>query len=309
MKYIPTPTVNKSKLSTEDEKMKILNFGSLNLDYVYQVDHMVLPGETQLSADRQVFCGGKGLNQSIALARAGASVYHAGLVGPEGGMLIDILKEAKVDTSLVGTIEEATGHAVIQVDPTGQNCILLYGGANQKIDQPRVDEVLAQFEEGDILVLQNEISQLEYIIRKAYEKGMKIVLNPSPWNENLKTLDLDQITLIVCNEIEGQAMTGEQEPEKILDVLKGKQVVLTLGSEGAWYQTVEGERYFQPIFKVKAVDTTGAGDTFTGYFVDSWSKGEGADVCLERAAKAAAISVSRPGAAASIPPQEEVNQW
>ncbi len=289
--------------------MKILNFGSLNLDYVYQVDHMVQPGETQLSADRKVFCGGKGLNQSIALARAGAAVYHAGLVGPEGDMLIDILKKAKVDTSLVGTIEEATGHAVIQVDPSGQNCILLYGGANQRIDQPMVDEVLAQFEEGDILVLQNEISQLEYIIRKAYEKGMKIVLNPSPWNESLKTIDLEKIALVLCNEIEGQAMTGEQEPAKILDALKGKQVVLTLGSDGAWYQTAAGERYFQPIFEVKAVDTTGAGDTFTGYFVENWSKGEAAQLCLERAAKAAAISVSRPGAAASIPTCEEVNEW
>ncbi len=289
--------------------MKILNFGSLNLDYVYQVDHMVLPGETQLSADRKVFCGGKGLNQSIALARAGAVVYHAGLVGPEGGMLIDILKDAKVDTGLVGKITEATGHAVIQVDPSGQNCILLYGGANQKIDRPMAEEVLAQFEKGDILVLQNEISELGYTIRKAYEKGLKIVLNPSPWNENLMNLEWEKITLILCNEIEGQAMTGEIEPEKILDALKGKQVVLTLGSEGAWYQDAEGERYFQAAFKVKAVDTTGAGDTFTGYFVDNWSKGEAAQLCLERAAKAAAISVSRPGAAASIPTKEEVNEW
>ncbi len=289
--------------------MKILNFGSLNLDYVYQVNHMVLPGETQLSADRKVFCGGKGLNQSIALARAGAVVYHAGLVGPEGGMLIDILKEAKVDTGLVGKSEEATGHAVIQVDPSGQNCILLYGGANQKIDKSMADEVLAQFDKGDVLILQNEISELDYIISKAYEKGLKIVLNPSPWNEGLMNLDWEKVTLILCNEIEGQAMTGEKEPEKMLEVLKGKQVVLTLGSEGAWYQNAEGERYFQKAFKVKAADTTGAGDTFTGYFVDNWSKGESAQLCLERAAKAAAISVSRPGAAVSIPTREEVNEW
>ena len=296
--------------NTEDEKMKILNFGSLNLDYVYQVEHMVKPGETLLSADRKVFCGGKGLNQSIALARAGAQVYHAGLVGPEGSMLIDILKEAGVNVDLVGQIEEATGHAMIQVDPSGQNCILLYGGANQKIDTAMVDEVLAQFEAGDVLVLQNEISSLDYIIKKAFEKGMQIVLNPSPWNEGLKAIDLDQITLIMCNEIEGSEMTGEQEPEKILDVLKGKQVVLTLGSEGAWYQTAEEKRYFQEAFSVKAVDTTGAGDTFTGYFVDNWSQGEAAPLCLERAARAAAISVSRPGAAVSIPVKDEVyGEW
>lgn len=289
--------------------MKILNFGSLNLDYVYQVDHMVKPGETLLSADRKVFCGGKGLNQSIALARAGAQVYHAGLVGPEGGMLIDILKESGVKVELVGQIEEATGHAMIQVDPSGQNCILLYGGANQKIDTHMADEILAHFESGDVLVLQNEISSLSYIIRKAYEKGMLIVLNPSPWNEDLKKINLDEITLIMCNEIEGQEMTGEEEPEKILDALQGRQVVLTLGAEGAWYQDKEGTRYFQEAFSVKAVDTTGAGDTFTGYFVDNWSKGETALLCLNRAARAAAISVSRPGAAVSIPTKEEVYSW
>ena len=105
--------------------MKVLNFGSLNLDYVYQVDHMVQAGETLSSIDRKVFCGGKGLNQSIALARAGAQVYHAGLIGPEGEILVDILKEANVNVELVGQIEEATGHAMIQVDPSGQNCISL----------------------------------------------------------------------------------------------------------------------------------------------------------------------------------------
>ena len=286
--------------------MKILNFGSLNLDYVYQVDHMVKAGETILSSDRKVFCGGKGLNQSIALARAGAEVYHAGLVGPEGGMLIDILKEAGVDVNLVGQIDEATGHAMIQVDPSGQNCILLYGGANQKITASLVDEILLPFGKGDVLVLQNEISSLSYIIEKAFEKGMQIVLNPSPWNETLNQIDWNAITLVLCNEIEGCEMTGETEPEKILEALKGKQVVLTLGAEGAWYQDAQGTRYFQEAFRVKAVDTTGAGDTFTGYFVDNWSKGEAAPVCLERAAKAAAISVSRPGAAVSIPNKEEV---
>ncbi len=286
--------------------MKILNFGSLNLDYVYQVEHMVQPGETLLSADRKVFCGGKGLNQSIALARAGAEVYHAGLIGPEGGMLVDILKEAKVNVDLVDQIEEATGHAMIQVDIEGQNCILLYGGANRKIDQVMVDRVLAQFEAGDILVLQNEISELEYLIDKAYEKKMKIVLNPSPWSESLTKIDPAKITLYICNEIEAQAMTGQQEPEEILQAMRGSQLVLTLGKNGAWYQSDKGSRCYQEAFKVNAVDTTGAGDTFTGYFVENWSKGVDPQLCLKYAAKAAAISVSRPGAAVSIPGKAEV---
>ena len=286
--------------------MKILNFGSLNLDYVYQVEHMVQPGETLLSADRKVFCGGKGLNQSIALAKAGAEVYHAGLIGPEGGMLVDILKNAKVNVDLVGQIEEATGHAMIQVDPNGQNCILIYGGANRKIDQAMVDEVLAQFTAGDILVLQNEISELDYIIDTAYEKKMKIVLNPSPWSESLAQIDPAKITLYICNEIEAQAMTGEQEPKEILQAMRGRQLVLTMGEDGAWYQSATGQRCYQASFKVNAVDTTGAGDTFTGYFVENWSKGVDPQLCLKYAAKAAAISVSRPGAAVSIPGKAEV---
>lgn len=289
--------------------MKILNFGSLNLDYVYQVPHMVKPGETLLSLDRQVFCGGKGLNQSIALARAGARVYHAGLVGPEGDMLINVLKEASANVDYIGKVDEPTGHAVIQVDETGQNCILLYGGANQRISREQIDAVLEDFDEQDILVLQNEISELEYLIEKAYQKEMKIVLNPSPWKETLRNLDWNKITLLMCNEIEGQELTGKQMPEEILEKLKGREVVLTLGSGGAWYQNAEGARFYQPIFKVKAVDTTGAGDTFTGYFVENWSAGRPAGQCLEEAAKAAAISVSRPGAAVSIPCKQEVQKW
>ena len=288
--------------------MKILNFGSLNLDYVYQVAHMVQPGETLLSADRKVFCGGKGLNQSIALARAGAQVYHAGLVGPEGDRLVDMLQQSGVDTKYVDRVEEATGHAMIQVDANGQNCILLYGGANQKIDRPMIDRVLQDFEAGDIIVLQNEISQLGYLIDSAYAKGMKIVLNPSPWNDGLKQIVYHKITLIMCNEIEGQALTGRQEPEKMLDALQGMQVVLTLGADGAWYQDAAGQRYFQPVFPVKAVDTTAAGDTFTGYFVENWSQGQPAQLCLKYAAKAAAIAVSRPGAAVSIPSREEITE-
>ena len=286
--------------------MKVLNFGSLNLDYVYQVDHMVQAGETLSSIDRKVFCGGKGLNQSIALARAGAQVYHAGLIGPEGEILVDILKEANVNVELVGQIEEATGHAMIQVDPSGQNCILIYGGANRKIDKDMVDRVLAKFEAGDILVLQNEISELDYIIDRAYEKKMKIVLNPSPWSESLGQIDPAKITLFVCNEIEALAMTGQQEIQKMLQAMQGKQVVLTVGKDGAWYQDECGMRSFQAAFHVKAVDTTGAGDTFTGYFVENWSKGEDPQLCLKYAAKAAAISVSRPGAAISIPNRDEV---
>ncbi|HEY9575738.1 MAG TPA: PfkB family carbohydrate kinase, partial [Lachnospiraceae bacterium] len=177
--------------------MKVLNFGSLNLDYVYSVDHMVMVGETQSSSNMQVFCGGKGLNQSIALAKAGVCVYHAGLIGNEGDVLLEVCKEANVHTEFIRRVDEKSGHTIIQVDKTGQNCILLYGGANQCITKEFVDEVLSTFSAGDILLLQNEINMLPYIIDCAYQKGLRIIMNPSPFNEKLRECDLNKIAMFL----------------------------------------------------------------------------------------------------------------
>lgn len=289
--------------------MKVLNFGSLNLDYVYQVESILIPGETQASKDRQTFCGGKGLNQSIALAKAGIPVYHAGMIGEEGDILLETCKENGVNTEFIRQIPGPGGHTVIQVDKDGQNCILLFGGANRSITREFVDEVLASFEKGDIILLQNEINELDYIIDKASEKGMMIILNPSPFDDNLKVCDLTKVSLFLVNEIEGYQITGEKEPEKILAAVKEKypsaKIVLTLGGEGSAYQDETGI-YHQGIFKVKAVDTTAAGDTFTGYFISSIIDGMPVQEGLELAAKASAIAVSRPGATASIPLKKEV---
>ena len=139
--------------------MKILNYGSLNIDHVYHVPHFVRPGETLSSLDMQLFAGGKGLNQSIALARAGADVWHAGAIGKDGGMLSGILKDSNVNTGCLKIRDVPTGHAIIQIDENGQNCILLYGGANQTMNRLEIEEVLSHFEEGDILLLQNEINE------------------------------------------------------------------------------------------------------------------------------------------------------
>ena len=140
--------------------MKVLNFGSLNYDYVYEVDHAVMPGETIDSTKMEVFCGGKGLNQSIALARAGVPVYHAGQVGEDGQMFLDICAQSKVDTSYIRQSSGKSGHTIIQLDKNGQNCILLYGGSNRGITKDLVDEVLGHFEKEDIILLQNEINQI-----------------------------------------------------------------------------------------------------------------------------------------------------
>ena len=161
--------------------MRILNFGSLNLDYVYQVDHFVQPGETLSAQSRAVKAGGKGLNQSVALSRAGAAVCHAGCFGADGVVLKDLLEENGVDTAFLLPVPEAQGHTVIQVSPEGENCILLYGGSNRCIPEEHIRRVLGSFSRGDWLVLQNEINSLPLIVELASARGLQIVLNPSPY--------------------------------------------------------------------------------------------------------------------------------
>ncbi len=181
----------------------------------------------------------------------------------------------------------------------------------------QVDETLNEFEEGDYLVLQNEISELPYIIEKAHKKGMIIVLNPAPMNENIQKLELSYVDYFILNEIEAAQLTQRQpkdvskkeNEEELIEALKEKfpsaRVVLTLGSAGSvYFDTKETVR--QGIYKVKAVDTTAAGDTFTGYFLAGITEGKPVKEALDMAAKASSITVTRPGAAPSIPLRSEV---
>lgn len=291
--------------------MKVLNFGSLNIDYVYSVDHIVQGGETILSDKVETFCGGKGLNQSVALANAGVPVYHAGLVGKEGDFLLDTCRKYGVNITYIKMLPYKGGHTMIQVDKDGQNCIILYGGTNQMMTKEFIDGVLDDFEAGDFLVLQNEINLLDYLIDRAYEKGMKIALNPSPYDRKLEACDLRKIYLFLLNEIEGEQFTGSSDPEQILEYLGEKypesRFVLTLGSSGSVYYDGK-QKIFQDIFPVKPVDTTAAGDTFTGFFLSAIIKGKEIEEALRLASKAASIAVSRPGATASIPFLAEVEE-
>ena len=290
--------------------MKVLNFGSLNIDYVYGVDHFVRAGETISSNGLQLFCGGKGLNQSVAFARSGAETYHAGAVGKDGGILLDMLKSAGANTDLVRVREDAaSGHAIIQVSKTGENCILLHGGANQTMDDAFVDEVLSHFGAGDLLMLQNEINNLDHIIRKARARDMFVVLNPSPFDEKILALDLSLLDAIIVNETEGAGLSGKTEPNEILSELLARypkmKIVLTLGKRGATYADAD-LRAFCDIIKMPVKDTTAAGDTFTGYFFSMLMRGEAPDKALRIATAASAVTVSRMGAAPSIPTMDEV---
>lgn len=291
--------------------MKVLNIGSMNLDYVYQVDHIVQPGETISSGGMNIFLGGKGMNQSIALAKAGVEVYHGGMIGEDGQPFLDACKEYGVKDEYIRKVSGKTGHTIIQIDKDAQNCILLFGGANQMLTEDYIDEVLAGFEEGDILLLQNEVNNVAYMVDKAYDKGMQIALNPSPFDDKLDAVDMSKISIFLLNEIEGGQITGLSDPEEILaDMCKRfphAKIVLTLGSDGAVYAE-DGKTYHQPIFKVQAVDTTAAGDTFTGYFLAGLVEGMPVEQTLKMSAKASSIAVTRQGAVPSIPYRKEVEE-
>ena len=291
--------------------MKILNFGSLNIDYTYSLEHIVQPGETITSRSLEVFPGGKGLNQSIALARAGADVYHAGLIGSDGRFLRDICRESGVKTEYIRETEKRTGNAIIQVSEEGQNCIILYPGANREQTEAYIDEVLKGFSAGDILLLQNEINLLHYLISEGTKKGMKIALNPSPFDEKITTCDLSKVSLFLINEVEGEQITGEKDPEQILQKMEllypGAETVLTLGDKGAVYGNGT-ERIRQEPVRVKAVDTTAAGDTFTGYYLAAVMEGKPNAQAMKEAACAAALAVSKKGASSSVPWRRDVER-
>ena len=274
------------RIVEREVSMKILSFGSLNIDYVYKVSHFVKKGETLSAEELNVYTGGKGLNQSIALSRAGMETYHAGAIGMDGLFLLDQLKEAGVNTDLVKILEDVrTGNAIIQNDEEGDNCIILFGGANQAISKEQVDEVFEHFKNEDYLLIQNEINELPYIVKKAKETGMQI-------------LDMEE-----PKEIDGKYISGllhQKFPEAT--------IVLTLGSEGS--VCISGDEYVeQSIYKVKTVDTTAAGDTYTGYFIAGILNGKTIKEAMDTASKASAIAVSRQGAAPSIPYLEEVEEY
>ena len=288
---------------------KILNYGSLNIDYVYDVKHFVVAGETISSENLSINCGGKGLNQSIAASKAGADVYHAGKIGNNGIMLRQILEENCVNTDYISECDTPNGHAIIQLDPTGQNCILLYSGSNHCITEKEIDNCISHFDKDDYIILQNEINNISYIMEQSYKHGMKIVFNPSPITDQLKEYPLHLVSLFILNEIEGKELSSENTPELILSALHQKypnaDILLTLGYKGAIFYN-GSLKISHGIYRTEVIDTTAAGDTLTGYFVAGIANGKNIETALTDASIASAIAISRPGAAPSIPTAAEV---
>ena len=293
--------------------MKVLSFGSLNIDYVYNVPHFIVRGETLAAKDLNTYSGGKGLNQSVALAKAGLEVFHAGAVGEGAKFLLDELESAGVNTKFIAQLENIrTGHTIIQRSDDGDNCIILYGGANQAITREQINNTLANFTKGDALVIQNEINEIEYLSQKAHEMGMIVAFNPSPMDKKIIPV-FSNADYILLNEIEaGQFLNQDvtsNKPEEIAARLREKlpdaKIILTLGVNGSIYSD-KNLTCRQDAIRVKAIDTTAAGDTFTGFFLSGIFEGRSPEWAMNFAANASAIAVTRPGAAPSIPSRDEV---
>lgn len=289
--------------------MRILNLGSINIDHVYAVERFVRPGETLGTLRYDVFAGGKGFNQSIALARAGTVTRHAGSVGADGEWLLRRLQEEGVDTTHVKVSNGPTGHAVIQVIPSGENAIVLHGGANRAVSAADVARALSSCSPGEYLLVQNEISSVAEAIRGASERRLRVAFNPAPMTAAVRTYPLECVDLFVLNETEAEGLTGKSHPDDVRRAMRERYprsaAVLTLGSRGAVYFHA-GTLHRESAPAVKAVDTTAAGDTFIGFFLAELMRSGNPALALRQGCQAAAICVTRPGAADSIPRRDEL---
>lgn len=283
---------------------RILNFGSLNLDQVYRVDAFVQPGETKLSRSLETHCGGKGLNQSVAASRAGAEVWHAGMLGCDGEMLFEKLRENGVNLSLVERSDGVSGHAIIQVDDNGQNCILLFGGTNQALTEAYIDRALAAFGSEGLVLVQNETNLVGTIIERAHARGLQVAINAAPMDDKVFAYPLEQVDWLIVNEMEGAALARCNREADILPTLRMKypklNVLLTLGKRGAVCLR-DGEQATIGIYNVPVVDTTAAGDTFLGYFLAQVQNGATLGDALTLASVASSLCVQAMGAADSVP--------
>ena len=341
---------------------RVFNFGSLNIDYTYDVDEFVKPGETITSSHLTVSEGGKGLNQSVALARADAEVYHAGMIGEDGAFLVDFMKSFGVHTDLIETNTEVrTGNAIIQRNSHGDNCIVLYPGSNRSLTREYIDRCLERTEPRDWILTQNETSELPYIIEQAHRRELTVCLNASPVDELLEQVDLSLVDYLFVNEGEAQALVAQasqrqeitstqhleffytpedyQDLDDLVGVIPGEvidvnrpdvsneivrksidnleklitlypttTIILTMGDQGALLAHYGERALYQPRFHTDyVVDTTGAGDTFTGFFISSMMRHGNTELAaLSHAALAAAFAVGKKGAARSIPDAYEI---
>ncbi|MHC0052048.1 ribokinase [Actibacterium sp. D379-3] len=280
--------------------MAIFNLGSINVDYFYEVPHLPARGETIAAPVHRVGLGGKGANQSVAAAKAGAQVFHIGAIGAGGGWVLDRMRGHGVDVTHVAEVDGATAHAVITVDPDGENTIVLFAGANAAQSEARIGAALAGAGPNDTLMLQNETSHQRIAARMAWDRGMRVIYSAAPFSLSAVQAVLPHVSILVLNEVEAEQLIAAAG---LPDV---PEMIVTKGAKGAGWTMKDGETVTVPAFRVQPVDTTGAGDCFIGSVAAGLDQGMGRADALRYAAAASALQVTRPGTSDAMPTRAEV---
>jgi len=281
----------------------IWNLGSINIDNFYEVPHLPQVGETLAARSFGFGLGGKGANMSVAAARAAARVAHIGAIGPEGRWTRDRLMEYGVDTPHIAEVQTPTGHANIVVDAAGENNIVLFQGANVKLTEAIIGQALTEASPRDYVLMQNETNGQEYCAATAKSLGLHVVYAAAPFDAAAIERLLGRIDILVLNEVEAEQL--EADLGKTVDALGVADVIITLGSKGCRWVSNQGDRAFDA-YAAEAVDTTGAGDTFTGYLVAGLDRGLRMEDAIDLALKAGALMVMRRGTADVIPDLKEI---
>lgn len=285
--------------------MAIWNLGSINADMVYRVPHLPAPGETLAATGYQRFLGGKGANMSVAAARAAAHVRHIGAVGLDGAWMVERLLEYGVDTRHIAQVDAPTGHAIVAVEPGGENQILIYPGANRAIPEPAVQAALAEAGAGDTLLIQNETNAQAMAARIGRDLGLRVAYAAAPFEAEAVRAVLPFLDFLILNAVEAQQL--EAATGLAPAALPVRDVIVTLGAGGARHiDTISGQSRDFPAIPVTPVDTTGAGDTFTGYVLAGLDRGLPMAQAIAQAMRAAAIMVTRHGTADVIPDLKDV---
>ena len=296
---------------------KIIVIGSSNVDMVVRTSHLPAPGETILGGEFFMNQGGKGANQAVAIKRLGGNLIFMAKLGNDvlGRQSVGYFKKEGIDTRYIALDEDsASGVALISVDDHAENSIVVASGANMLLNEQDVDKMLEEMCEGDVLLMQLEIplQTVEYAARKAFGKGVKVVLNPAPARSLPKEL-FRHLYMVTPNRIEAEMLTGikianDADVEKVAEEICAmgvKNVIITLGSKGCLIRE-EGVSYRIDAFKVEPIDTTAAGDTFNGALCVGLSEGMDLKQAAVMASKASSIAVTRMGAQSSIPYREEL---
>ncbi|MEM9046964.1 MAG: ribokinase [Pseudomonadota bacterium] len=286
--------------------MTIHCYGSINIDHVHRVPHFPAPGETLSDLSYEMHLGGKGANQALAASAAGARVAMIGAVGPDGAWARSRLAQAGLDVSFLSESAQATGHAVIYVTPDGENQIVIHGGANRTLSAELSTKSLENASSGDWWLCQNETNRVTEAAEAARARGVRVAYAAAPFVAEDATKILPYADLVAVNKLEAQELA--KHLGQSVEAMQIPMMLITEGPAGARL-IANGKEIAIPAFPVNAVDTTGAGDTFLGTFLAGLDCGHEPRSALTRAAAAAAIQVTRPGASDAIPSIDEVDAF